>query len=277
MRVKRTLFLSSLLCCLILILCQPVYGYPSSNFKRSGNDWYDDWGISRTYYGGPDGYLSNLDEETLGENRELAYELGLRFQSNYADRTQRAEAILKFVQTWTEYGYDEDNVVMGDQAQVEWAWNADEMAHAFNTETGVIATGDCEDMAFLCGTMYVAAGFEAAIVDAPSHASLVIWLPEYDSANNYWDLSGDDRGTGWIWVEPTGDSNPLGWTPPDYQGGGWTTYGIGSLNFVAEAIPSQTDWGSSGSGLFSFNSDILMIIVGIVISIVLSLLRSRRR
>ena len=64
-------------------------------------------------------------------------------------------------------------------AQDEWAWNADEMAHAFNPTTGVTAIGDCEDMAFLCGTIYVGAGFDAAIVDAPDHVALLIWLPEF--------------------------------------------------------------------------------------------------
>jgi hypothetical protein len=35
------------------------------------------------------------------------------------------------------------------------------------------------------------------------------------------------RGAGWIRVEATGSSNPLGWTPPDFENGGWTVYPIG--------------------------------------------------
>ena len=84
------------------------------------------------------------------------------------------------------------------------------------------------------------AGFDAAIVDATDHAALLIWLPEFSNANNYWDLPNDDRDAGWIWVEATGESNPLGWTPPDFEDGGWTAYPIGSLEFVAEPQPSQS-------------------------------------
>jgi hypothetical protein len=36
-------------------------------------------------------------------------------QNNYQIETDGAEAILKYVQTWTEYGgYDSDNVFMND-------------------------------------------------------------------------------------------------------------------------------------------------------------------
>ncbi len=264
----------------LLMLCKPVSGFPASQFTQNGDHWYDNWGIDRTYFGGPDGYLPNLASETLGENIELAYNIGERFQSNYADRTQRAIAILKYVQTWTEYGYDEDNVIVGGQYQIEWAWNADEMAHNFSETTGVVAIGDCEDMAFLCGTIYVGAGFDAAIVDATDHAALLIWLPEFSNANTYWDLPNDDRDSaGWIWVEATGESNPLGWTPPDYQEGGWTAYGIGRLNFVSESGASATDtWGIGDTGnLPSIDLDLLMGIIAVVISVLLALSRARRR
>ena len=66
---------------------------------------------------------------------------------------ERAEAILNYVQTWTDYGYDEDNVFRNGEAQIEWAWNADEMAHMFDETTFSVAIGDCEDMAFLCATI----------------------------------------------------------------------------------------------------------------------------
>ena len=90
------------------------------------------------------------------KTRNLAYSIGEWFQDNYPNDTERAVAILKYVQTWTEYGYDNDNVIRDGVPQDEWAWNADEMAHAFDETTGVKAIGDCEDMAFslrhnLCG------------------------------------------------------------------------------------------------------------------------------
>ncbi len=164
-----------------------------------------------------------------------------------------------------------DNVIRSGVSQDEWAWNADEMAHALNQTTGVKAIGDCEDMAFLCGTIYEGAGFDAAIVDAPDHVALLIWLPEFSNANNYWDLPNDNRDAGWIWVEATGSSNPLGWTPPDFENGGWTAYSIGTLELVAEPQPSQ-----STSTSINLDGGLVTIII-IVFSIILALTRIRRR
>jgi hypothetical protein len=267
------LILFSLLCISVVGLIQTARGFPASNFAIREGDWYDNFGIDRNNYAGPNGYLPNLATETLNANKELAYSIGERFQTRYSDKVNRAVAILKYVQTWTEYGYDSDNVVRGGVAQDEWAWNADEMAHAFDETTGVKAVGDCEDMAFLCGTIYVGAGFDAAVVDAPDHAALLIWLPEFSNANNYWDLANDNRDAGWIWVEATGSSNPLGWTPPDYENGGWTAYPIGSLEFVAEPEPSQF----TSIGFPSINLDVLIAIISIVFSIILAFSKARRR
>jgi hypothetical protein len=250
----------------MVALNKTASGLPGSNFTFQEGDWYDNWGIDRNYYGGPHGYLPNLASETLGDNKELAYSIGERFQENYPSETERAVAILKYVQKWTEYGYDSDNVIRNGVAQDEWAWNADEMAHAFSETTGVKAIGDCEDMAFLCGTIYVGAGFEAAIVDATDHCALLIWLPEFSNANDYWDIN-DGRGAGWIWVEATGSSNPLGWTPPDFESGGWTAYPINSLEFVAQPEPSQPT---------STDFDILGIIVAIIFSVIMALAKLKR-
>ncbi len=269
----RRLVLVFCLCASVLTLSHfaraiPV---PDSGFTFRDNGWYDTFGIDRTYYGGPHGYLPALASETLGEYKELAFSIGQEFQSNYPVRTERAVAILKYVQTWTEYGYDSENVIMGGQYQEEWAWNADEMAHKFDETTGVTAIGDCEDMAFLCGTIYVGAGFDAAVIDATDHAALLIWLPEFSNANSYWDLPNDGRDeAGWIWVEATGHSNPLGWTPPDYEGGGWTAYPIGDLQFVAEPEPT-------GTTSTSIDLEVLLTIVAIIFSVILALARARRR
>lgn len=256
-----------LLCVSVVALTKTVHGLPASNFTLHEGDWYDNWGINRNYYAGPHGYLPNLASETLGENKELAYSIGEWFRNNYPSKTERATAILEYVQKWTEYGYDSDNVIRNGVAQDEWAWNADEMAHAFNETTGVRAVGDCEDMAFLCGTIYVGAGFDAAIVDATDHAALLIWLPEFSNANSYWDIPNDDRDYGWIWVEATGDSNPLGWTPPDFEDGGWTAYPIGSLEFVTEAEPSQ---------LPSIDVNVLVVTVVMIFLVMLALAMLKR-
>ncbi len=226
MRTSKVLLL--LWVALILAPTRMVWATPSGGtyppvFTHKNGWWYDSWGVTRDDPGGPDGYVPLLYSETLGENRELAYGIGVWFGDNYSDRTWMAEAILRYVQTNTEYGYDVDNVVMGGQAQEEWAWNADEMAHMYNTTRGVRAIGDCEDMAYLCATIYEGAGFETAIVDATDHLALLIGLPDYPNANAYWELS-DGKGQGWIWVEATGEANPLGWTPPDYMDGSFVTY-----------------------------------------------------
>jgi hypothetical protein len=232
---RRCLLLFSVLCVLLVSLCSGgASAFQSSGFTKEGEDWYDSWGIDRNWYSGPHGYLPDLASETLNENKELAYSIGEWFNDTYESKTARAEAILKYVQTWTEYGYDSDNVIRDGVAQEEWAWNADEMAHSFNETTGVKAIGDCEDLAFLCGTIYMGAGFDAAVVDAPDHVALLIWLPEYSNADNYWDIPDDGRGAGWIWVESTGSTNPLGWTPSDFDDGDWTAYPLGQLEPVAE-------------------------------------------
>ena len=219
---------------LVAFYLQEGRGLPSGGsypptFTFKNGDWYDSWGFNRNYYGNDNGYMPNVAYETLGNNRELAYSLGEWFKTSYASKVRRAAAILEYVQRWTEYGYDVDNVVMEGMPQEEWAWNADEMAHMFNASTNAVAVGDCEDMAFLGATIYIGAGFDAALVLAPRHVALLIWLPEYPNANYYWDIPNDRREQGWIWVEATGEENPLGWTPPDFNDGDWTAYPLGSL------------------------------------------------
>ena len=98
-------------------------------------DWYDNFGIDRNIYTGSNGYLPNPATETLNENKELSYSIGEQFQTQYPDKVDRVVSILKYVQTWTEYGYDSDNFVRNCIPQDEWAQNADEMAHAFDQTT----------------------------------------------------------------------------------------------------------------------------------------------
>jgi len=250
-------------------------GLPATGFTLRNGDWYDNWEIDRNNAEGNNGYLPKLATETLGVNKELAYSMGERFQTQYPDKVGRAAAILKYVQTWTEYGYDSDNFVRNGFAQDEWAQNADEFAHAFSETAGVKAIGDCEDMAFLCCTIYVGAGFDAAVIDAPSHCALLIWLPEFSNANNYWNIN-DCRGAGWIWVEATGSSNPLGWTPPDFEDGAWTAYPVNSLVFVPQNPTSSQSTQSTSTGLPSLNVDVLVVIIAIVFSIISALAKMKR-
>jgi hypothetical protein len=218
--------------------CTPSGGEYPPTFSFQDGDWYDSWGFNRNVYWGDDGYLPNIAYESLGSDRELAYSLGLWFRNNYDQRVERAEAILDYVQRWTDYGYDIDNVYSPDNiAQEEWAWNADEMAHMFDETQNTVAIGDCEDMSFLCATIYLAAGFDVAIISPPAHVALLIWLPEYDNANYYWDIPDDEREYGWIWVEATGETNPLGWTPSDFDDGDWESYPLSVTGITVEFNP----------------------------------------
>jgi hypothetical protein len=268
MTCTRYFILFLLLCAPAVALIKTARAFPASSFHKEYGDWYDNWGIDRNYYAGSDGFLPNLAYETLGDNQELAFSIGESFQNNYPSETDRAVAILKYVQTWTCYAYDSDTFVRDGVIQDEWAQNADEFAHVFNQTTGVTAPGDCEDMAFLCGTIYIGAGIDAAVIDAPDHCALLIWLPEFSNANQYWDI-GDGRGTGWIWVEATGSSNPLGWTPDDFSDGDWTAYPIAnSSQFVSNPEGFQPNSGSTPTDL-----DILGIIVAIIFFAIIILIR----
>ncbi len=240
-------------------------------FSHKSGEWYDSFGLTRTNAVGSHGYLPKMLSETIGTNSELAFQIGEGFQNTYSDSSIRAEKILKFVQTWVEYGYDSDNVVMNGVSQDEWAWNADEMAHNIDQTSGTVAVGDCEDMAFLCAAIYEGAGFETAMIDAPGHCALLIWLPEYTNANQYWELSGDSRGAGWIWVESTGPNNPLGWTPSDFSDGGWTAY-THVNNVYTPREPTQTSTDNSSDGGFSI-WDLVIVIIVVLFTL---LARSRR-
>ncbi len=244
-----------------------VAAFPSQGFTMRSGDWYDSFGIDRNSYSGPHGYLPSMATETIGENRELAYGIGVAFSDNYVSETRRAEVILQYVQTWVEYGYDAENVFQNGVAQDEWAWNADELARMFNESTGIKAVGDCEDMAFLCATIYTGAGIEAALVDAPDHVACLIWLPSYPNADNYFDLTNDDKGAGWIWIEATGKNNPLGWTPPDYEDGDWEAY-----FFDTQQSAQPVTSGSLFPGPFSIDID--TIVIAIIVVAVIAFLAS---
>jgi hypothetical protein len=94
-------------------------------------------------------------------------------------------------------------------------------------------------MAFLCGTLYLAAGIDVAMVLAPRHVALLIWLPEYPNANYYWDIPDDGREYGWIWIEATGNRNPVGWTPPDFSDGNWDAILLGFKELRVERTPQN--------------------------------------
>jgi hypothetical protein len=91
----RRIFLFSLLCVLVLTLSQTVRAFPASSFNQQNGDWYDNFGIDRNNAEGPHGYIPHLANETLNENKELAYGIGEQFQTQDPDKVNRAIAILK--------------------------------------------------------------------------------------------------------------------------------------------------------------------------------------
>jgi len=250
------------------LLVPITYATPSGGtipprFTYKSGEWYDSWGITRTNAEGSHGYLPLLLSESIGQNSELAYQIGDRLRDTYTNRNTLAEKILKYVQTWVEYGYDGDNIYMNKISQEEWAWNADETAHSIDESRGVVAIGDCEDMSFFAATLYEAAGFETAIVDAYDHVALLIYLPDYPNANQYWDLSDDDHGGGWICVEAPGSTNPLGWTPSDLSDGDWFAYTHDADTYYPqEPAATSTDWTDTDTwtNLLS-NWDVIIFII----------------
>ena len=68
-------------------------------------DIYGEWGISRTRHKRADGFLGRtygelnpmVIQESLGENSDMAWQLGEAFALKYPDRSQRAERIFYFV------------------------------------------------------------------------------------------------------------------------------------------------------------------------------------
>lgn len=226
---RRILFLALVIMVSTLLIGPKVYAVPqTAEFVYRNGFWYDSWGYTRNNAFGPSGFMPNLAYEALGKWREVAFSWGTQFAEMYPSKTERAEAVLRFVQRRTEYGYDEDNVEIGGIFQEEWAWNGDDMASQIDLNSNTPAIGDCEDLAFLCSAIYEGAGFDTAMVLAPEHAALLIWLPDYPEVLK-WNIEGDGREYGWIWVESTGDNNPLGWTPNSYRDGNWEAFVIGFL------------------------------------------------
>ncbi len=251
--------LVGLLMLALLVSAGPCLADPSSDFERNG-DVYDDWNLCRTRSWGDDGFFQVTDStfrpaiafESISELKHKAWEVGVRFKSEYSDPNELAEQIFAYARdhvTYTsdaiQFGYD------------EFARNADEVAK--DIELVGSSRGDCEDYAVLLAVMFKAAGFRSAVVLAPEHAAALVYLPDYPDANAYWSLDGE---SGWIWAEATGRTNPLGWTPSDFMRSDLAVYEIDEENVLVAAGGSESSAPSDGSGVFfggsSFFSFILL-------------------
>jgi len=195
-----------------LLLVSPALATPSQGFFERGDDIYDSFGISRNRSINEDGFFQVLEDnfdpiitrESLGDNTDVAWELGQLFTEKYPEQEQRAREIFNFVRDRVVYTSDIDEF-----GHEEFAQNADEIV-ANVLEKGR-ASGDCEDSAILLAILYKAAGFRSAIVIASGHAAALVYLPNYNKASRVFTLEGE---TGWVWAEATGSTNELGWLAP---------------------------------------------------------------
>jgi len=210
--MRKHLVVIVLISVLGLLLVSPVLAAPSQGFFERGDDIYDSFGISRNRSVNEDGYFQivkdNFDpiiaRESLGDNIDVAWELGQSFTEKYPEPKQRAREIFKFVRDRVVYTSD-----MDEFGHEEFAQNADEIVGTI-LEKGR-APGDCEDDAVLLAILYKAAGFRSAIVLVPGHAAALVYLPNYNKAVHIFTLEGEK---GWIWAEATGSTNELGWLAP---------------------------------------------------------------
>jgi hypothetical protein len=186
----------------------------SGGFYDIEGEIFDDWAICRTRSFGEDGFyqITATDFrpvivfESLGDNADIAYSLGQEFAAEYPDIVPRAEAVFYFVRDRVRYVSDID---LFDYE--EFAQNADELASVIDNDK--LGYGDCEDSAVLLAVMCKGAGLRSAIAVGEEHTAALIFLPDYDQATAFFELSGE---VGWIWAEATGRDNPLGWVPKEF-------------------------------------------------------------
>lgn len=230
--MKRALVATVSMFVLGLMLVSPALASPSQQFFERGDEVYDSFGICRNRSTGDDGFMQLTEDsfepiivrQSLGENADVAWELGQAFAEKYPEPNQRAEQIFYFVRNKVVYASD-----MDEFGYEEFAQNADELAGAI-LENGM-ATGDCEDDAILLAVLYKAAGFRSAIVLAPDHAAALVCLPDYNRAAHVFTLEGE---AGWVWAEATGSTNALGWFSPSLLG-----KPMAACEVSEEAIPKK--------------------------------------
>ena len=192
-----------------------AWAFSSGEFYEVGGEIYDDWAVCRTRSFGEDGFyqLTPIDFrpiiafESLGENADIAYSLGQDFAVEYPDVVERAEAVFNYVRDRVRYTTDID--LFGYE---EFAQNADELVSVMVEQNGR-GYGDCEDSTVLLAVICKGAGLRSAIAIGEEHTAALIFLPDYDQATAFFELSGE---MGWIWAEATGRDNPLGWVPSEF-------------------------------------------------------------
>ena len=242
-----------------------AYASVSEQFFQRGIHISDDWGIFRTRATGADGFLgitsTGLDpiiaRESLGNNTDVAWELGDEFVRKYPDRLQRAEEIFYYVRNRVRYTSDLDQFGIGEFAQ-----NADEVVESIAANG--IAQGDCEDSAVLAAVMYKAAGYRSALVLMPGHVAAIVYLPEYRKAPRKLTLDGEE---GWVWAEATGATNPFGWIPESLVSGGMIAREVSSDRLATQRDGTgavRIEDGATAKGGEAASGTGLLVLLGVV-------------
>jgi hypothetical protein len=266
--MKRIGILISLAFIILSGLAGAGYAWAASSegFYNIEGEIFDDWSVCRTRSFGEDGFYQVtatdfrpvIAFESLGENADIAYSLGQQFAGEYPDVVQRAEAVFYFVRDRVRYASDIDLF-----SYEEFAINADELASVIGQNE--VGYGDCEDSAVLLAVMCRGAGLRSAIAIGEEHTAALVFLPDYDQANAFFELSGE---MGWIWAEATGRDNPLGWVPKEFLGVRVAAYEVTEETLArAKEAPSpevtmaQTNVGVGGGS----NVSMLFPFVGVVL------------
>ncbi|MFH1821749.1 MAG: hypothetical protein ABH852_04845 [Methanobacteriota archaeon] len=234
---------------LALALAPLCRGTPGT-FSQRGGEIYDNWDLCRTRSWENDGFFQGSETsfrpaiafESLGELRDVAWQIGQQMAGQYIDRNQLAEQIFFHVRNHVAYTSDLDQFGMEEFAQ-----NADELAEEIETQG--FARGDCEDDAILLAVMFRAAGFRSAVVLVPEHVAVVVHLPNYSKANTFWNFK--ETG-GWVWAEATGRTNPLGWTPPEYINADLAAYEVTEENSIFESRRAEVPTSSEESPIINY-------------------------
>jgi len=270
--------LQSILICVAVIFALIVpasaLASPSENLREEDGQVFDEWDVCRTRCAGQDGFLQVFSDtefrpviafESLGESADEAYRLGKEFAKDYPDLYQRAEKIFAFARDKIRYSPDLDQFGFREFAQ-----NADEVAVAIKDKG--FTYGDCEDYAILLAVMYRGAGCRSAVVLAPGHAAILVYLPKHKRANRSLSLDGE---SGWVWGEATGGNNHLGWMPEQYMGAQIIAYEV-----TDEAMTALEPAGKSAAVVTQKGADSRVLIspfFGVVgLMWLLSMFRRRR-
>ena len=91
--MKKVLVVTVSISILGLMLVSPTLAAPSQGFFERGDDIYDSFGISRNRSIGEDGFMQISEDsfdpiiarESLGENIDVAWELGQSFTEKYPE------------------------------------------------------------------------------------------------------------------------------------------------------------------------------------------------